>query len=203
MQKCTLFSGTNSIYNYIVTLCIGSIVAQYDTDGKIPFYGIDGNDYWKIESAGVGLHNLMSYYKDTVDKCEFNNGSINYTPLIQKLVYKMKKRFNDNPSSQCYDILVIFSSGAVDDFDNMMEELQLEAQFVPFSIITLGIGQVNNFKNFKEMSYIAKKKNMRDMTTFVNTCTEVKLLTTRDSRKMRDVTGLTPWGEVVQELSKY
>ena len=132
---------------------IGAILMNYDDDKKVPCLGYDENGIFELgEEKEELISDLPFIYRDETLKHEFlSGGEINFTPLVNTICDLASENFNchEIPQASEYHVLIILSSGGLDDLEELIETLQNKAQILPMSVIIVGIGS-NNFYVFEQ-----------------------------------------------------
>ncbi|KAJ5077497.1 copine [Anaeramoeba ignava] len=159
---------------------VGSILAQYDSDGLFPAFGFGARINEQITHCFplnqnaknpdcVGIQGILKAYNDIFDTPKFSLWApTNFAPIINKTCEIAKEVKKDQ---QKYYILLILTDGAITDMEYTTRAL-IEASKLPISIVIVGIGPAD----FGKMDIldgddstlkIDGKKAQRDIVQFV------------------------------------
>ena len=175
-------NGFNEFENAIY-LC-SNILGYYDYDQKYPAYGFGAwfdDDVTRIGFPSFFNLNLASYpeiekienvlkaYRNLIKGHNFLISSkVFFAPLIRKIM----KNINQKNNVFEYNILLILSTGVIDDLQETIDVL-VEACLLPLSIVIVGIGD-GDFKNMETLdgdtfplTSSDGKKRIRDIVQFV------------------------------------
>ena len=119
-----------SIYNKNDSYNLYGFGAEVDNKFRECF-NINGKDNPSI----IGLENIISEYKKTVNKVIFSGGTY-FSPVVNKISNKLKAHKNDNFN---YHILLIISDGFIEDIKQTIDSI-IESSKYPLSFIIIGIG---------------------------------------------------------------
>lgn len=149
----------------------GGIMSNYDDDYKVPCFGYDEEGVFSLgENDEENLDDLLSIYNEKVKSQEWkSDGGVFLSPIVEQITDVAEKAFGETKDASEYNILVILSSGGLDDIDNLVHQITNKSQTVPLSIILVGIGN-NNFYAFQGLhDRLNRKNNVRPLLTYVNT----------------------------------
>ena len=175
-------NGFNEFENAIY-LC-SNILGYYDYDQKYPAYGFGAwfdDDVTRIGFPSFFNLNLASYpeiekienvlkaYRNLIKGHNFLISSkVFFAPLIRKIMKNITQKNNVFE----YNILLILSTGVIDDLQETIDVL-VEACLLPLSIVIVGIGD-GDFKNMETLdgdifplTSSKGKKRIRDIVQFV------------------------------------
>ena len=165
-------------YEQAIQSC-GLILAYYDYDQLIPVYGFGAaidttlkpnmcfNINFKQDPNIHTIDNVLLEYRNCLRKIIFA-GPTEFCPMIRKAIDTIKKE--NNPLK--YHVLMILTDGVIVDQQKTIDAV-IEASFLPFSLIIIGIGN----DHFQEMIQLdgddaplissSGIKRMRDVVQFV------------------------------------
>ena len=136
-------------YEQAIKSC-GLIMAFYDYDQLFPVYGfgaiIDNNSQNASMCFNINfqqnpeihtIDNVINEYHNCLGKI-FLYGPTEFSPIIKKEIEIINRE--NNPLN--YHVLMILTDGVIDDFDKTVDTI-IEASFLPFSLIIIGIGNAN------------------------------------------------------------
>ena len=135
----------------------GKIVAYYDKDQIFPVYGFGGippgeevsNNCFNINFTNSPnietIEEVITIYKNSLKYITFK-GPTYFAPVISKVMEEIKKKTNEFPEDNHYEILMILTDGIINDMEKTLE-LLVDCAELPLSIIIIGIGNAN----FKDM----------------------------------------------------
>ena len=175
-------NGFNEFENAIY-LC-SNILGYYDYDQKYPAYGFGAwfdDDVTRIGFPSFFNLNLASYpeiekienvlkaYRNLIKGHNFLISSkVFFAPLIRKIM----KNINQKNNVFEYNILLILSTGVINDLQQTIDVL-VEASLLPLSVVIVGIGD-GDFKNMETLdgdifplTSSKGKKRIRDIVQFV------------------------------------
>ena len=144
---------------------LGSIMKNFDDDGKIPTYAYcnqipNKDSFWQMLNENgdheLNLGELLEIYYENVDNHEFEDGKVDLAKMIGKFLGEIKKNFTGIADE--YHVAVLLNSGCCDDIGEVIDLLEAEGQHLPFSLIIVGVGS-NSFWVWEGM----KKKLNRDV----------------------------------------
>ena len=168
----------NAIYS------CSNILGYYDYDQKYPAYGFGALLDDGVTKVGyppffnlnllnnpeiVKIENVLRAYRNLVTRKNFLISSeVYFAPLIRKIMNNITK--NNNVFE--YNILLILSTGVINDLQETIDTL-VEASLLPLSVVIVGIGD-GNFKNMEilygdevPLTSSKGKKRIRDIVQFV------------------------------------
>jgi hypothetical protein len=134
---------------------VGDILADYDTDGKIPVFGFGAkmhnntvshcfNVNGQPNSEVIGIDGVLAAYQSS-----FTNGVIHslYGPTNFSPVIKTCKEFaaglhSNEKDVQSYLVLLIITDGEISDLNETIGEI-VDSSYLPMSIVIVGVGQAD------------------------------------------------------------
>ena len=174
----SLVSGTYNDYEQAISSC-GLILAFYDYDQLFPAYGFGAiinnnpkpnmcfNINFNDDPNIYTIDNVIKEYRNCLKKIIFA-GPTEFCPMIRKEIETIRNE--NNPL--IYHILMILTDGIIVDQQATMDAI-IEASFLPFSLIIIGIGN-DHFQEMIELDgdeapLISSNgtKIMRDVVQFV------------------------------------
>ena len=170
--------GSFNDYETAIKSC-GLIMAFYDYDQKFATYGFGAvvnnipkvnmcfNINFKQDPEIYTIDNVISEYRNCIRKIQLA-GPTQFCPMIRKTIDNIKRE--NNPLN--YHVLMILTDGVIVDQQETIDAV-IEASFLPFSLIIIGIGN----DHFQEMIQLdgddaplissSGIKRMRDVVQFV------------------------------------
>ena len=170
--------GNFNDYEKAIKSC-GLIMAFYDYDQKFATYGFGAviNNIPKVNMCFninfnndpeiYTIDNVISEYRNCLRKIQLA-GPTQFCPMIKKTIDNIKRE--NNPLN--YHVLMILTDGVIVDQQETIDAV-IEASFLPFSLIIIGIGN----DHFQEMIQLdgddsplissSGIKRMRDVVQFV------------------------------------
>ena len=144
-----IIPGSLNDYEQAIRSC-GFIMAFYDYDQLFPVYGFGAiinnntknanmcfNVNFKENPEIHTIDNVIEEYHNCLTKI-FLYGPTEFSPIIKKEIEIINRE--QNPLS--YHVLMILTDGVIDDFKQTVDAI-IEASFLPFSLIIIGIGNAN------------------------------------------------------------
>ena len=143
--------GSDNMYMKAIR-SVGSILAAYDKDQKIPVYGygacvpregishcfpLNGDDD-KPEVSGV--QGILDVYKETLQTVDLW-GPTHFAEVIKKVSNIAKEEMEKNPYK--YYVLLILTDGAINDMEATIDNIVKAANDLPLSIVITGIGNAD------------------------------------------------------------
>ncbi len=173
-----IIPGSYNDYEQAIISC-GLIVAFYDYDQLFPVYGFGAiinnvpkpnmcfNINFQENPEIYTIDNVIEEYRKCLKKIIFA-GPTEFCPMIRKEIEIIKKE--NNPL--IYHVLMILTDGVIVDQQDTKDAI-IEASFLPFSLIIIGIGN-DHFQEMKELDgdnipLISSNgiKRLRDVVQFV------------------------------------
>jgi hypothetical protein len=153
---------------------VGSIVLQYDTDGKIPAYWFGGKLSHEVsvrhcyplsgaDPEVSGMQGLLDNY------CLALNNTTLYGPTYFSHVISeaVSATVDWTENQQKYAVLLIITDGAIGDMQDTIYQISRASQ-TPLSIIIIGVGNAD-FSQMEELDGDGRRlgNSMRDIVQFV------------------------------------
>ena len=169
-------------YEQAIRQC-GLIMAFYDYDQQFPVYGFGAvinnipkpnmcfNINFKQNPEIYTIDNVIAEYRNCLRRIQFA-GPTEFCPMIRKAIENIRKE--NNPLE--YHVLMILTDGVIVDQQNTIDAV-IEASFLPFSLIIIGIGN----DHFQEMIELDGD--------------DVQLISSTGVRRMRDVVQFVPYNK--------
>ena len=145
-------------YEEAIKSC-GDIIAYYDSDELFPVYGFGGipqgseevshcfNINFNKDNPNIkGIDNVLKIYKESLKKIEFY-GPTYFSPVIKKVVGKIKDDLKNRPEKNNYYFLMILTDGMINDYKETVDNI-VDASNLPLSIVIIGVGD----KDFEIMN---------------------------------------------------
>lgn len=154
---------------------VTTILDQYDSDGKYPFFGFGGvPEYMGMtqvshcfplngvkESPSIhGVDNLLEAYKKALPKIKMM-GPTRFSRILKEV--KMQVEEANDPKT--YHICLILTDGEIHDMKETIEEItDIANRNLPVSIIIVGVGS-EDFSNMIKLDgdELALKEGIRDI----------------------------------------
>ena len=171
-----ILPGYNNDYEQAIK-CFESIMSHYDYDELFPVYGFGAithknnpvpnmcfNINFKENPEIYTIDNVINQYHNCL-KIVSLSGPIQFCPLIKKEIEMIKRENN----LLIYHVLIILTSGSLTDLYETIDAV-IEASYLPFSLIIIGIGNDNFTKMMKfDINTIPSngKLRLRDSVNFV------------------------------------
>ena len=169
-------------YEQAIKTC-GLIMAFYDYDQLFPVYGFGAvinnipkpnmcfNINFKPNPEIYTIDNIIAEYRNCLRKIQFA-GPTEFCPMIRKAIETIKMENN----ALNYHVLMICTDGVIVDQQKTIDAI-IEASFLPFSLIIIGIGN----DHFQEMIELDGD--------------DVPLISSSGIRRMRDVVQFVPFNK--------
>ena len=178
-----IIPGNFNDYEQAISSC-GLIMAFYDYDQLFPVYGfgaiIDKNSKNANMCFNINfqqnpeihtIDNVIEEYHKCLGKV-FLYGPTYFSPIIKKEIELINRE--NNPL--IYHVLMILTDGVIDDFNETIDAI-IEASFLPFSLIIIGIGNAD----FTNMVILDGDK--------------VPLISSNGVKRLRDVVQFVPFNK--------
>ena len=174
--------GNFNDYEKAIKSC-GLIMAFYDYDQKFATYGFGAvvNNIPKVNMCFninfnqdpeiYTIDNVISEYRKCLRKIQLA-GPTQFCPMIRKTIDNIKRE--NNPLN--YHVLMILTDGVIVDQQETIDAV-IEASFLPFSLIIIGIGN----DHFQEMIQLDGD--------------DVPLISSTGIKRMRDVVQFVPFNK--------
>ena len=188
-----IIPGSFNDYEQAIKSC-GFIMAFYDYDQLFPVYGFGAiiNNNSKNANMCFNVNFQQKPEVHTIDNVieEYHNclskillyGPTEFAPIIRKEI----EIINTEQNPLIYHVLMILTDGVIDDFQQTVDTI-IEASFLPFSLIIIGIGSAD----FGKMVDLDGDK--------------VPLISSSGIRRLRDVVQFVPFNDYrnnTEELTK-
>ena len=184
-----LIPGRNNDYEQAIRTC-GLILAFYDYDQLFPVYGFGAvvnnnpqvnmcfNINFKSNPEIYTIDNVINEYHNCLKRIILA-GPTQFCPMIRREIEFIKKE--NNPLK--YHVLMILTDGVIVD-QNQTIDAVVEASFLPFSLIIIGIGN----DHFQEMIELDGDR--------------IPLISSNGIRRMRDVVQFVPFNKYRNNLDE-
>lgn len=154
-NPCSLhYTGTSQLNQYEIALdAVGSVLAQYDSDKKYPFFGFGAvpageknvNHCFQLDPNVEelnGIADVLRAYRDTVPFIRMA-GPTCFAPVFRKAIDLIETKRHD----KMYYILFILTDGEIHDMPETIECIvEISKKNLPLSVIVVGIGN-EDFSN--------------------------------------------------------
>lgn len=181
--------GGSNDYEQAIRTC-GLILAFYDYDQLFPVYGFGAvinnipkpnmcfNINFKQSPEIYAIDNVINEYRNCLKKIHFA-GPTEFCPMIRRTIEVIRKE--NNPMK--YHVLMILTDGVIVDQQQTIDAV-IEASFLPFSLIIIGIGN----DHFQEMIELDGD--------------DAQLISSNGIRRMRDVVQFVPFNRFRHDLNQ-
>lgn len=137
---------------------IGQALLHYDSDGKIPAFGIcaevRGNHMDAFHLNGApdpcveGVDGILAAYEFAVSNVVFSDITV-FKPVLDGVVASVKSALRNHPDKDTYHVHLMMTDGDCQDLDSTIERI-VSASKYPISFLFVGMGRPDEFRRTRE-----------------------------------------------------